>query len=821
LRGVRAAVIRFVRAGGPARVDVLLARTVRVTSRLALTDPLPIFGIRADFLAAVRQGPVVLSSPTGSGKSTEVPRWCQGKVLVVEPRRIACRSLAVRVAELEGTELGGGVGYLVRDERVSSGDTRILFATPGMVLRDKSLLQQATTVILDEFHERSLDVDLLLALLKREVRSSLVVMSATLDAERVAAYVNGVHLTAEGRAFPVDIRYLSDPVGARPDVNELPGRIKQVLIEAARDAGDVLAFLPGKAEIEACLRMLSGSSFTLLPLHGGLSLAEQRRAFEPAPRRKLILATNVAETSLTIPGIGVVIDAGLARQTRYQAGRGFLALVPIAEDSAAQRAGRAGRTAPGVCYRLWSARAQLEKTTLPEMHRESLVPLVLGAAAWGTTPEELTWLDAPKPYALEAARGDLAAWGALDAAGALSEQGRGLFGLPLDPLHARLLVSARSAGCLEDMIDLVAALSVGRPLFLSGRQGDATDDDFRASGCDVSAVLRAVRSHAADDPRCSGFVLGEARAARARLRRLSGLPATPPGAHVDAKIDRDAIVRAAISADPRLVYVARTRGRQTYFSNGGTEIELARESALQNQRALEALLALDTRAFGTGREARVLVTCGMAIALSTIARAGLGRDQIATVQLVRGRVVSSIERVYAKRVIAVREETPSGALLREALATLLERGSLFREAVDKSRERLARTALASALAARGHTAGVVSEAKAAGLRDWLLARLDTLGVEHAEDLELLSAQDFLAPELTPEAQATLERDFPAVVNVGDAIYRTEYDLERRQVLLQLVKGNRREPPPLAYLPRFAGFRVCVSGPRGIAVLRER
>jgi ATP-dependent helicase HrpB len=619
----------------------------------------------------------------------------------------------------------------------------------------------------------------------------------------------------------VDIRYLSESAAARPDASELPQRLKQALLEAARDPGDVLVFLPGKAEIEACRRMLSGGSFSVLPLHGGLSLDEQRRAFEPAKGRKLILATNVAETSLTIPGIGVVIDAGLVRQTRYQAGRGFLALVPIAEDSAAQRAGRAGRVASGVCYRLWSARAQLEKTTLPELHRESLVPLVLAAAAWGATPEELPWLDAPKPYALESARADLAAWGALDGASALSEQGRGLFRLPLEPLHARLLVSARDAGCLEDMIDLVATLSVGRPLFVSGRQGDGMDDDFRAAGCDVSAILRALRSRAADDPRCSSFVIAEARSARARLRRLSDLPATSPEARADAKIDRDAIVRAAIAADPRLVYVARTRGRDTYFSNGGTEIELARESAVQNQRGVEALLVLDTRAFGVGREARVLVTCGMAIALSAIARAGLGRDQVASVQLARGRVVCSIERVYAKRVVAVREETPEGPLLREALASLLERGSLFREAVETSRQRLARSALAAALSARGQGAPSAPRPEATDLRAWLLARLETLGVESAEDLALLSAPDFLAAELSPETHAALERDFPATVNVGDAIYRTEYDLERKQVLLQLVKGNRREPPPLAYLPRFPGLRVCVSGPRGVAVLRER
>ncbi|HEX5658595.1 MAG TPA: helicase-related protein, partial [Polyangiales bacterium] len=200
--------------------------------------------------------------------------------------------------------------------------------------------------------------------------------------------------------------------------------------------------LPGKAEIEACAHSLR-SAYSVIPLHGGLSLDEQRRAFEGTPRRKLILATNVAETSLTIPGVGVVIDSGLVRQTRYHAGRGSLALTPIAQDSAAQRAGRAGRTAPGVCYRLWSPGAQLAATTLPEIHRESLVPLVLSAAAWGEQVESLPLLDPPKPYALEAARMDLEAWGALRADASLSDSGKCLFELPIDAQHGRLLVAAR------------------------------------------------------------------------------------------------------------------------------------------------------------------------------------------------------------------------------------------------------------------------------------------------------------------------------------------------------------------------------------------
>jgi ATP-dependent helicase HrpB len=759
---------------------------------------------------------VVLSSPTGSGKSTEVPRWCEGRVLVVEPRRIACRSLAARVAQLDNTRLGDGVGYLVRDEHRASAATRIVYVTPGMLLRNRALLDTARTVILDEFHERSLDSDLLLALLMLHRDAALVVMSATLEGERVAQHVGGVHLAAEGRAFPVEVRYLPGRTSL-PDAAELPQRVAQAVSAADSDPGDVLVFLPGKAEIEACGHALRGA-FTVVPLHGGLSLDEQRRAFDATPKRKVVLATNVAETSLTIPGIGVVIDAGLVRQTRYQAGRGFLALTPVAEDSATQRTGRAGRTAPGVCYRLWSPGAKLASNTLPEILRESLVPLVLTAAAWGQRVEDLPLLDLPKPYALEAARADLTVWGALAADGALSESGRGLFALPIEPQHARLLLAARAGGCLDDMIDLVSVLSVGRPLFLPGNSDLSVYEDLRLAGCDASAAILALRASEPSDHGASAFVVREARAARLRLRRAEGLPELPiaPG-----PVDREGLVGAAIAADPRLVHVARARGKDLYFSNGGTEIQLARESAVHNLRDVQAIVVLDSRAFGAGREAHVLVTCALAVPLSLLARAGLGQDKLASVQLEKRRVVARIERVLANRVIAEREETPEGELARAAIVELLMRGSLFRDAVATTRSRLTRLALAAWLAKRGHPAGVESTETALSLDAWLRSRVDSLGVESGDDLALLSASDFLVAELPFESLRTIEADYPLTVSLGDASYRAEYELADNQVTLHVVKGNRAEPPPLSYLPKFPGLRILVESRRGISVLRPR
>ena len=791
-----------------------------------MASDLPVTAVRAELELALARGPVVLSSPTGSGKSTEVPRWCAGwsadQVLVVEPRRLACRSLAARVAELERSPLGEAVGYVVRDEHVASERTRIVFATPGMALRNRALLARAGTVILDEFHERSLEIDLLLGLLVSERRSALVIMSATLEGERLSRHVGGVHLNAPGRLFPVSIRHLPGR-GMLPDPSDLPARVQQALGEARDAPGDVLVFLPGKAEIEACANGLRGP-FTLLALHGGLSLAEQQRAFERTPQRKVILATNVAETSLTIPGVGVVIDAGLVRQTLYQHGRGSLALIPIAEDSAAQRAGRAGRTGPGVCYRLWNAAAQLSATTLPEIHRESLVSLMLTAAAWGKRVEELPLLDPPKPYALEAARIDLRAWGALDGDAALSACGKDLFALPIAPAHARLLVEARREGCLDDMIDLVAVLSVGRPLFGSSAQAGSElglHDDLRLAGCDASAAIRAVRAERPSEHGVVAFVVQEARSARTRLRRAEGLPDTPPRAFAAASVARDALVRAALAADPRLAHVARVRGRATSFGNGGTELELARESAVNGVRDVEAILALDTRAFGAGRDARLLVTCAMVVTCAELVRAGLGSERVAAVRVQGQRIGATLERVYAGRVLATREATPEGELAQSALVELLVRGSVFRDAVALTRRRLVLAAIARWLAERSQPSGARSAEPVPSLEHWLRARVVSLGVQSGDDLALLSADDFLAPELPYESRGSIESDYPATVNVGDATYRADYDLPMNQVTLHPLKTSRSEAPTLAFLPKFPGLRILVEGPRGLTVVRAR
>lgn len=789
---------------------------------------LPIEGIRGAFEGVVGRGAVVVSAPTGSGKSTQVPRWCRGRgpVLVVEPRRVACRSLAQRVAGLEGSALGAAVGYSVRDEHRARGDTEILFATPGIVLRmiADGGIGRFATIVVDEYHERGLDVDLILALLDGR-RESLVVMSATLDGERVAGHLGGVHLRGEGRMYPVDVRYLPGDA-LLPEVRGLERRVVAALEAARGDPGDVLVFLPGKAEIASVGEAIRGrrdlGSLTVLELHGGLDLATQSRAFEPAPGRKVVLATNVAETSVTLPGIGVVIDAGLVRRTRYVAGRGYLTLLPIALDSAEQRAGRAGRTAPGVCYRLWSPAARLEARTPPEIHRESLVPLVLSAAACGVRRlDALSFLDPPKEHAVEAAVAELTALGVLDGAGRLTDRGRRLFDLPLDAHLGRLLVEAEGTPALEDVVDLVSVLAVGRPPFEPLGRGPLPEDDPRSCGCDATALIRAVRATGDRVRGIRPFVLREARAIRHRLRDAFGLPRNDRG-RVAAPVDRERLARVALAADPRVAHVARRRRKAVAWSNGGTEVELSRDSAVQ--RALEeehlpgapkieALAALDTMALGTGpRDTRVVITCALPMPLEWLRAAGLGRDRLAGAVFDGERVVARVERVYARRILETREEVPTGALAREAIRERFLAGALFPDALVVARDRLEAAALHRRLA---------GEPPGPDLETWVRERLEALGVESGEDVALLSPDDLLPPDLPPDERRRLDQSFPRSLELGDATYRLEYDPARREVTLHKVAGRRRALPPIAFLPPLRGFRVLVRDGNAVRVLRDR
>ncbi|MCB9526374.1 MAG: ATP-dependent RNA helicase [Myxococcales bacterium] len=778
-----------------------------------MSERLPIDDLRSAFEARLSQGPVVVSAPTGSGKSTQIPRWlrARGRVLIIEPRRVACRSLAQRVAHLEGSPLGQAVGYRVRDDDRACAATEVLFVTPGVALRMLADGQADgwPTLVIDEFHERSLDTDLLLALAQDRHPGALVVMSATLEGDRVAAHLGGAHLAGEGRLHPVDIRHRDDG-RTLPHDRDLPGRVGAAIDAAAGDPGDVLVFLPGKAEIGACASRLAGRrDLTVVPLHGGLTLAEQAQAFEPAPRRKVILATNVAETSLTLPGIGVVIDTGLVRRTRYHNGRGFLTLMPVAQDSADQRAGRAGRLGPGVCYRLWAQRARLDAHTPPEIHRESLVPLLMGAAACGARVDTLPFIDPPKPHAVQAAREELQALDALDPDDGLAPVGQVLFGLPLDAPLGRLLVEARDRGdVLPEMVDLVAVLAVGRPLWRPGPPPQDPVDDLRDGGCDATAFIRAVREGDPDRHGLRPFTLAEARRIAQRLRQAFGLGRPEPG----RAIDRRALALTALAADRRLAHVIRRRKKEIAWSNGGTELELGRDCALNRVlegpegRHVEACVVFESRALGLDeRRTAILITCAMPVPLPWLVAAEVGRERVGQVQVDKAgpRLVAVVERIHARKVLTSYEVVPRGELARQALAQAFLEGRLWRDTLAATRERLE----ARALHARLQAGAGEAPTDVPDLEAWVHATVAALGLESGDDLALMSPADLLADDLPAWDREALDRDFPRRIEYRDARFEVRYDLRRRWVHLDQVDGSRKDPPPVQWLPTFKGFGV--------------
>ncbi|GJD93692.1 ATP-dependent helicase HrpB [Methylobacterium iners] len=444
-------------------------------------DPLPIDAVLPELRAAlVARNSAVLVAPPGAGKTTRVPlalldaEWLgEGKIILLEPRRLAARGAAERMAGTLGERVGERVGLRVRLGSKISGRTRIEVVTEGVFTRmilDDPELSGVGAVIFDEFHERSLDADLGLALaldaqgaLRDDLR--VLVMSATLDGARVARLLGEAPVIAsEGRAYPVETRYLDRAPGSR-----IEDSMTEAILRALRaDPGSVLAFLPGQGEIRRVATLLAdrvGAEVEVAPLYGALSQSEQDRAVAPAPsgRRKVVLATSIAETSLTIEGVRIVVDSGLSRVPLYEPGLGLTRLVTARASRASvdQRRGRAGRTEPGICHRLWSEAATnaLEPFTRPEILAADLSGLVLDCAAWGVTdPGRLAFLDPPPAPALAEARGMLRDLAAIDADGRLTPTGEALRALPLPPRLARMVVSAAAQGAARPAARLAAVL---------------------------------------------------------------------------------------------------------------------------------------------------------------------------------------------------------------------------------------------------------------------------------------------------------------------------------------------------------------------------
>ncbi len=649
---------------------------------------LPVSAVLDEVVAASRTRAVVVTAPPGSGKTTLIPPailddlGSEGDVVLVQPRRLAARAVAAEIARRRGCRLGGEVGYRVRFDVMASRETRLSVETTGIMLRrllDDVALEGISCVVLDEFHERSIEMDLIFGMLcrlRRELRPDLriVVTSATLQTAPVAAALGGPEacsvVEAEGRCFPVDVRYLRRGERAiRDDVVEL---IRRQLPGVLRGSdGHVLVFLPGVGEILRCQRViepLCDQQTLVLPLFGDLAADQQDRVFADDGRRKVILATNVAETSVTVPGVTAVIDSGDARQLRLAPGTGLpvLELVPVSKASAEQRAGRAGRTAPGICVRLWDEASHFhrEEAERPEVLRSDLAGPVLQLIALGAWAG-FSWLDQPAEEAITRAVDLLrllhAVTGESEASLQLTPLGRQLASLPCHPRLGALLVAGAGEGVLEEAAVAAALLSERDPFRVRGGGGPRDRRQVR-SRSDLLDRVQALQAFAAgrdvpDMPLHPPAARGVLRVAVQMMRLVNTPPASRP-----ENIEQ-AFGRGLLAAFPDRLVRLRAGGRDRGTMVGGRGVRLDRSSRV-NAEPLFLALDLDD----AGHEARVRMA-------SAVNREWLdlhphlltSRDTLLW-NTAQGRAEARRQKTWADLVL---EETPQPIVDHEAAASLL------------------------------------------------------------------------------------------------------------------------------------------------------
>lgn len=779
---------------------------------------LPITELKETFQGAIASSPVVIVAPTGSGKSTQIPSWCaelsEAPVLVVEPRRVACRSLARWVAKQHGEPLGRSVGYTVRFEDVGSDAlTRIRFVTPGVALQYAagSELDQYGTIILDEFHERGVETDLFLAICRKKRHDArLVIMSATIAAEHLAQFIGGRVLQAEGRVHPVEVQYLGGTTV--PTSRDLMERVEKGIRRALKETpGNVLVFLPGKGEINEChdtFRKIR--HIEIVPLHGDLPSDAQDRAFEiHSQRRRVILATNVAETSITLPGVTAVVDTGLVRQRIHQNRRIVLALRPISQASAEQRRGRAGRLGPGICYRLWEERGKLEQETLPEVRREDLTQFVLTVASTGFRPQDLTFLDAPPDFAVERAQSALKSWGVLSDNGTLTAEGAKICALPVNPLHARLLVKAPPF-LRRDLIDLIATLERPAPLWQRIAQipieqqdtvRNARQKDLFRDGCDATTAIRTLRRGDAKRHHLHKTALTECRKIATQLRAFFQLPPVTQE-NASPQPDRAALIAYLLREWDACAYVHRRKRKA--WGNGQEEVLLDSDSLLPEGQ--HAALIMETVGVGKGTRVQLLGRTAMPCSFIDFVDAGLGTSQLAAPRLEGEAIVAEVITEYAGREIGRERRPLHGSLLRDAIASLILSGSLFPGVGEQLTQAIDAWQLQCAL----NPDASASETTDMTPHTWLVSRLALLGVEAAEEYQLLSTDDLIFTEIDVNTIAEIEAQYPREFSVNGAKFSVEYTPNQKLVTLRWQRGIRQPTLSAVLLPRWNNWKVQVD-----------
>ncbi|WP_299018539.1 DEAD/DEAH box helicase [uncultured Photobacterium sp.] len=776
---------------------------------------LPIDSLKETFLSHLENQHLVVEAETGSGKSTRLPLWAaeKGRVLVIEPRRVACTSLAEFVAEQSGEKLGQGVGYAIRFDNRFDEQSRIVFVTPGVALRwlSEDQLSAFDTIIIDEFHERRWDTDLLLALLMKLNRHRLVATSATMDGERLADYLGAYRLQAEGRNFHVDVSHVASDSRNMPDIRGVETKVRQVIAEHYQLHQDILVFLPGRKEIAQCqsqLKQLFDEQIALglvdvIPLHASVFDDERHRALTESDKQRIILATNVAETSLTIPGVTLIVDTGLERRTHQRNGRTVLGLHAISRASAEQRKGRAGRVCEGSCIRLYGKAAPLELLTPPELHREELVEPMLAAASCGYRFEDLAFIDTLPLQTVEQAKDKLKLMAAIDDNGHVTEHGKRLYPLPIDTLFAHLITVMPDKASQEAMVDLSAALSVPQRLWQLPSSEEKREQlaKWQSTACDAMTLIKLLREPTPDFLNVDTCVLKEARQLSEQIREALALPQL----EVATSVKREPWMLAVMKATPELVFVRREKRRQA-LGNGYCEVSIGRDSRFSD--TAEAAIVFDQFSLpGKGvKQNLTLATCMSPISFDLMISQDMGEEQMGDSQVNDEGCQVEVKRVYAGRVIQTRWQQPQGESARRALISMIMEGALLEGLADKICADIHQWNLYLSLG-RYQADACTRVAEPVDAAKWFAEQLDALGVESADDLELFTTDDFEFDGIPKWEREEFDQAFPYQVVLTDLTMCIEYHIARKLVIAVHTSGKRKQDPKRWELPRWQGWKV--------------
>ncbi|WP_210442429.1 helicase-related protein [Vibrio crassostreae] len=777
---------------------------------------LPIDDYQNVFHQQIVNSHLVVEAETGSGKSTRLPIWASqhGRVLVVEPRRIACTSLAKYLAQQSGEKLGSKVGYAIKLESEHNEQTDVVFVTPGIALRwlSEDGLAGFDVVVVDEFHERRWDIDLLVAILKQKASHRLVITSATIEGERLAQYLDANRISCEGRTYQVEIEHRANESRTLPDSRHLEQRIaEEVNHQLIASSGDMLVFLPGKKEIVQCEQALAkNSDIQVVKLHASVSDKERDLALsgrnintEGNGLRKVILATNVAETSLTIPDIGVVIDSGLERRTVQRNGRATLMLKSISRASAKQRAGRAGRVMDGVCVRLYGEHAALELVTPPELQREELTEPMLAAACCGATLDSLSFLDPIPEKSLNSATQILLTMEAINIDGQVMEHGKKLYPLPIDALYADIVTRIKTKALKEAMVDLTAALSVPARLYQLSNNAEHLEAlaQQEKEGCDLSLLIQIVRGREYPHLEINLQALNEAQGLAKQMREVFELPQL----EVASRFQRIELLKTIVDLHPELVFVRRLK-RKEAFANGVLEVVLGRQNRFPDNA--QAMLVLDTHSLpGRGvKQTLTLATVTAPIPLELIVDAELGDWEQGETVVNDDGVFTEMALMYAGRTITTKLVAAEGQLSLKPIVDLVVSGAQLPGFAKVRTQEIKHWQLYVKLGLDEQTQ-YTPEIENINFELWFIEQLEVLGVTDVSELEMFDHSDIPFDGIPTWLYSEFSEKYPFALSLADLQLDVEYLPARKLIYVHYQSGSRKLSPKRWELPTWSGWRI--------------